>query len=55
MSSEYSFDNLHKPMYFITVNNIENGDFIIKPFSEKWYLDSDYKELALLEGEKVLP
>ena len=41
-------------MYIATKEDIEIGKFIIKPFMDKWYLDSDYKKLALLEGLKVL-
>ncbi len=48
------FRELGKPMYIITIEDIENGKFEIKPFLDKWYLDSAYKELALLEGAKVI-
>lgn len=40
-------------MYIIAIEDIQNGEFIIRPFTDKWYLDSDYKKLALLEGSKV--
>lgn len=47
------FTELGKPMYIIAIEDIQNGEFIIRPFTDKWYLDSDYKKLALLEGSKV--
>lgn len=48
------FEELGKPMYIATKEDIEIGKFIIKSFMDKWYLDSDYKKLALVEGLKVL-
>lgn len=47
------FETLEKSMYFIKKEDIEKGQFIIGRFTDKWYLDADYKELALLEGMKV--
>lgn len=47
------FTESGKPMYIIAIEDIQNGEFIIRPFTDKWYLDSDYKKLALLEGSKV--
>lgn len=47
------FTESGKPMYIIAIEDIQNGKFIIRPFTDKWYLDSDYKKLALLEGSKV--
>ena len=47
------FDELGKPMYIVTKEDIENDIFKIEPFLDKWYLDSSYKELVLLEGLKV--
>lgn len=49
------FEDLGKPMYIIKKEDIESGKFIICPFVDKWYVDLDYKELALLEGKKVQP
>ena len=42
-------------MYYITIEDIENGRFEIMPFLDEWYLDSAYKDLALLEGAKAIP
>ena len=47
------FDELGKPMYIVTKEDIENDIFKIEPILDKWYLDSSYKELVLLEGLKV--
>ena len=48
------FKELGKTMYVITIEDIENGKFKIQHFLDIWYLDSDYKELALLESSKVI-
>ncbi|MBO4395099.1 MAG: toll/interleukin-1 receptor domain-containing protein [Eubacterium sp.] len=48
------FKELGKPMYIITINDIENGSFDVKRFLDKWYLDPAYKELALIESTKVI-
>ena len=47
------FEELGKPIYIVTKVDIENDIFKIEPFIDKWYLDSSYKELALLEASKV--
>jgi hypothetical protein len=47
------FDKLGRPMYIIKKEDIEQDKYVIKPFAEKWYLDCDYKKLALLEGKKI--
>ena len=49
------FRELGKLMYYITIEDIENGRFEIMPFLDEWYLDSAYKDLALLEGAKAIP
>jgi len=47
------FEELGKPMYTIKKEDIEKDQFIIESFIDKWYFDSDYKKLALVEGLKV--
>jgi hypothetical protein len=47
------FDKLGRPMYIIKKEDIEQDKYVIKSFAEKWYLDCDYKKLALLEGKKI--
>lgn len=47
------FKDLGKQMYIISLESIEKGNFKVKPFTDDWYLDADYKRLALLEGEKL--
>lgn len=46
------FKDLEKPMYIISSENIEKGDFEVRLFTDDWYLEHNYKDLALLEGEK---
>lgn len=48
------FKELGKTMYIISKEDIQNGEFAIRPFTEEWYLDSHYKRMVLLESEKVL-
>ena len=47
------FKDLEKPMYIISSENIEKGDFEVRLFTDDWYWDANYKALALLEGKKV--
>ena len=37
----------------ITKDNINAGVFDLQPMLSDWYLDSDYKKLALLEGASI--
>lgn len=48
------FRESKKPMYIVRIEDIKKKSFIIKPFKDKWYLDFNYKKLALLESFKVL-
>lgn len=43
----------HEIRDIVSKEDIENDIFKIEPFLDKWYLDSSYKELALLKGSKV--
>ena len=47
------FLQFKRPMYFIKKIDIENGNFNLKKFLNKWLMDPKYKELALLEGTKI--
>ncbi|WP_069997900.1 TIR domain-containing protein [Cellulosilyticum sp. I15G10I2] len=47
------FMNLNKPMYFIAKSDIDNEVFNFKELTDKWFVDSNYKELALLESTKL--
>ncbi|MBR2446205.1 MAG: toll/interleukin-1 receptor domain-containing protein [Clostridia bacterium] len=47
------FRGLGKPIFMITKDNINAGVFDLKPMLSDWYLDSDYKKLALLEGASI--
>lgn len=48
------FKDLGKPMYTISSENIEKGNFEISQLKGEWYVDTEYKELALLEGKKII-
>lgn len=47
------FLNLNKPMYFIDKNNIDIQVFDIKEYTDKWFVDPKYRELALLEAQST--
>lgn len=47
------FLELGKPMYVILKEDIDSGIFAIRALEDKWFLDTNYKELALLEGIKI--
>lgn len=48
------FRNLKKLLFVIDVKDILNGEFSVQPFTDEWYMDSHYKEMALLEGRNIL-
>lgn len=41
-----------RKMYVISKCDIDNEKFNIKLLEDRWFIDSDYKKLALLEGRK---
>lgn len=47
------FMNLNRPMHFIAKDDLDSGVFNIKELTEKWFVDSNYKELALVESTKI--
>lgn len=48
------FKDLGKPMYIISSENIEKGNFEVSPLKGEWYVDAEYKALTLLEGKKII-
>lgn len=48
------FKDLGKPMYIISSENIEKGNFEVNPLTDEWYVDAEYKALTLLEGKKIM-
>ncbi|MEG1957809.1 MAG: toll/interleukin-1 receptor domain-containing protein [Lachnospiraceae bacterium] len=47
------FMGLNKPMYIIMKSDIEQGKFNIEKLIDKWFVDPNYKKLALLESAKI--
>lgn len=47
------FSELKKPIFTITKENIDAGVFDLQPMNSDWYIDPDYKKLALLEGASI--
>lgn len=47
------FLELRRPIYIINKQDIEDERFDIKPFEEGWFIDFNYKSLALLEGSRI--
>ena len=47
------FLKLGRPMFFITKEDIDSGSFCIKPLEDRFFVDADYKRLALIEGREI--
>ena len=47
------FTELGKPIYFISKESINKHEFSLKLMNDKWFLDSNYKKLALIEGKNI--
>lgn len=47
------FQEMGRKIYVIDKKDIEDGVFDIKLLEDDWFIDSDYKRLALLEGQKI--
>lgn len=47
------FFELNRPIYTISLQDINCGIFILSLEKNNWFHDSEYKQLALLEGAKV--
>lgn len=47
------FLELNKPMYIIMKSDIEQEKFSIEKLTDKWFIDPNYKKLALLESTKI--
>lgn len=47
------FQEFKRPMYAVDKQDIEVGVFNVRPLTSSWYIDPDYKKLALIEGKKI--
>jgi hypothetical protein len=47
------FLSLNKPIYTIKKQDIEEGQFLISKMEEEWFIDVNYKKMALIEGENI--
>ena len=47
------FTELGKPIYCISKEAIDEKNFHLDKMNDTWFLDSDYKTLALIEGESI--
>lgn len=47
------FTELGKPIYYISKESINEQNFLFESMNDKWFLDSDYKNLALIEGKNI--
>lgn len=45
--------DLGKPIYQISKESINQKDFSLKEMNDDWFLDIDYKKMALIEGKKL--
>ena len=48
------FYELNKPIYYIDTADICKGHFSILLEKSKWFIDDNYKDVALLEGSNVI-
>ena len=47
------FHELNKPIFTITIKDIENGVFDLRPLNDLSFVDPNYKQLALIEGSRI--
>ena len=47
------FRGLGKQIFVITKSDIDTGVFELKPMKDNWYLDANYKKIALFESTSV--
>lgn len=47
------FTELGKPIYCVSKEAIDEKNFHLDKMNDTWFLDSDYKTLALIEGESI--
>ena len=47
------FKELGRSIYVIDKDSIDNDNYDIKILKNEWFLDPEYKKLALLQGEKM--
>lgn len=47
------FTELGKPIYCISKEAIDEKNFYLNKMNDSWFLDPDYKTLALIEGESI--
>lgn len=48
------FRELKRPIFIIQKEDIENNNFKIETMKNNWFVDPDYKQLALMEGSQVI-
>lgn len=49
------FTELGKPIYCISKEAIDEGNICLDKMSDPWFLDADYKAMALIEGRTASP
>lgn len=47
------FKALGKKIYVVRKESIDKGEYDIEEMSDNWYVNNDYQNLALLEGQKI--
>jgi len=48
------FRELKRPIFIIQKEDIENNNFKIETMKNNWFVDPDYKQLALMEGSQII-
>ena len=47
------FNDLGRKIYFVDKIDIDSNSILLKPINDLWFLDKDYKKLALIEGDSI--
>lgn len=47
------FKELNRPIYVISTSDIEKDNYQLNQYNDNWYIDPNYKELALIHGKEI--
>lgn len=47
------FKELNRPIYVISTSDIEKDNYQLNQYNDNWYIDPNYRELALIHGKEI--
>ena len=47
------FKELGRPIFYISKDSVDNHNYELKEMEDTWFVEADYKNLALIEGKKI--